>query len=62
MMRLIVKLTGMLMKGLLKSKLTKNLWFNCGIVEINLTKLKVSFKTDKCSQRVVRTLFNQTVA
>ena len=49
MMRLIIKLTGMLVKRLLTSKLTKNFWFNCGICELNLTKLKVSFKTDECS-------------
>ena len=51
MMRLILKLTGMLVKRLLTSKPIKNFWFNCGIVKINLTKLKVSFKTDECFQR-----------
>ena len=60
MMRSIVKLTGMLMKRLLTLKLTKRFWIICGIFEINLTKLKVSFKTDECSLRGVRILFRQT--
>ena len=49
MIRLIVELTGMLEKRLLTLKLTKNLWFNCDIVKINLKKRKVSFKTVECS-------------
>ena len=62
MMRLILKLTGQLVKRLSTSKVTKNFWFNCGTFEINLTKLKVSFKIDTCSQRSVKILFSQTAA